>query len=97
MFTYTFKDGSPTVHVKGIKDATAFVNSYGDLIEGTQKFSVRARWMSYRAKLTIVVNPTVAFVPPNANLPNADDNANVNRIIKKLSVMQPLIVSKVGT
>ena len=65
-------------------------DSNRDLINGTCKFSVHARWMSYRAKLTLVEKSSVVFVPPDANLPIADNDANVNRIIKKLSVTRPI-------
>ena len=59
MFTYTFKNVNPPVHVEGIDAATAFINLYGDLMEGTRKFSFRTRWMSYRAEFALVETPPV--------------------------------------
>jgi hypothetical protein len=85
MFTFTFKNGNDPTHIEGAAAAAAFAKSYGQLIDVTRKFSVKARWMSYRAKLAL--QKTLPATVPNgepASASNADD-ADVNRIIEQIA------------
>ena len=90
MFTFTFKSGGAQSHVEGAASAAAFVKSYGDLIEATRKFSVRARWMSYRAKLALDVKPDGVLPGRDPALPNPADDAAVQSILESLSATRPV-------
>ena len=93
MFTFTFKDGNDPTHIEGAAAAAAFVKSYGPVIDVTRKFSVKTRWMSYRAKLALQkAQPPLAPEGDPLAASNADDadDADVNRIIEQIAETRPV-------
>jgi hypothetical protein len=90
MFTYTFKNGAAPTHVEGVAAAAAFVRSYGGLIESTRKFSVRTRWIAYKAKLDEIASVPVPVVAPDSTSATAADEASVSRIMERLSATRPV-------